>query len=142
MRLELTKRADYAIRTVMALAGSTDTELLSVRRVAAEQQVPARFLSQVMRDLVRAGLVEGAVGRNGGYRLAKPSDAISLLDIIEAVEGDSRRRVCVLRGGPCAVAGVCDVHAAFAAAQDDTLDRLQGTTVAAAVGSSQRASAG
>ena len=111
-------------------------------RVAAEQQVPPRFLPQVMRDLVRAGLVEGAVGRNGGYRLAKASDAISLLDIIEAVEGDSRRRVCVLRGGPCVVAGVCDVHAAFAAAQDDMLDRLRGTTVAAAVGSSQRASAG
>ena len=142
MRLELTKRADYAIRAVMALAGSTDSERLSVRLVAAEQQVPARFLPQVMRDLVRAGLVEGAVGRNGGYRLAKPSDAISLLDIIEAVEGDSRRRVCVLRGGPCAVAGVCDVHAAFAAAQDDMLDRLRGTTVAAVVGSSRRASPG
>jgi len=142
MRLELTKRGDYAIRTVVALAASTDGERRSVRRVAAEQHVPARFLSQVMRDLVRAGLVEGAVGRNGGYRLAKPSDAISLLDIIEAVEGDSRRRVCVLRGGSCAVAGVCDVHAAFAGAQDDMLDRLQGTTVAAAVGSSQRAAAG
>ena len=142
MRLELTKRGDYAIRTVMALAGLNTSARLSVRRVAAEQRVPERFLPQVMRDLVRAGLVEGAVGRNGGYRLAKPASAISLLDIIEAVEGDSRRRVCVLRGGACAVSGICDVHAAFAAAQDDMLDRLRGTTVAAAAGSSQRASAG
>jgi Rrf2 family protein len=85
-----------------------------------------------MGDLVRAGLVEGTVGRSGGYQLAKPAAEISLLEVVEAVEGDSRRRVCVLRGGPCALAGVCDVHAIFAAAQDDVLDRLQTTTIAAA----------
>ena len=55
MRLELTKRADYAIRTVLALARAADDERLSVRRVAADQRVPERFLPQVMRDLVRAG---------------------------------------------------------------------------------------
>jgi Rrf2 family protein len=133
MRLELTKRADYAIRTVLALARAADDERLSVRRVAADQSVPERFLSQVMRDLVRAGLVEGTVGRAGGYRIAKPSKEISLLEVVEAVEGDSRRRVCILRGGPCALDGVCDVHAVFAAAQDDVLNRLGATTVAAAI---------
>jgi Rrf2 family protein len=133
VRLELTKRAAYAVRTVLALARAADGERLSVRRVAAEQMVPERFLSQVMRDLVRAGLVDGTVGRTGGYRLAKPSNTISVLDVVEAVEGDSRRRVCVLRGGPCAVDGVCDVHAVFAAAQDDVLGRLRTSTIAAAV---------
>jgi Rrf2 family protein len=133
VRLELTKRADYAVRTVLALARAVDGERLSVRRVAADQKVPERFLSQVMRDLVRAGLVDGTVGRTGGYRLAKPSNTISVLDVVEAVEGDSRRRVCVLRGGPCAVDGVCDVHAVFAAAQDDVLGRLRTSTIAAAV---------
>jgi len=132
MRLELTKRADYAIRAVLALSRATDGERLSVRRIAADERVPERFLPQVMSDLVRAGLVEGTVGRSGGYQLAKPAAEISLLEVVEAVEGDSRRRVCVLRGGPCALAGVCDVHAIFAAAQDDVLDRLQTTTIAAA----------
>ena len=88
----------------------------------------------VMRDLVRAGIVEGIVGRSGGYRLARPSAEISLLDVVEAVEGDSRRRVCILRGGPCVLDGECDVHAVFAAAQDDVLRRLRATTVAAAIG--------
>ena len=130
MRLELTKRADYAIRAVLALSRAAGSELLSVRRIAADQRVPERFLPQVMRDLVLAGVVEGTVGRSGGYRLAKPSAEISLLDVVEAVEGDSRRRVCILRGGPCGVAAVCDVHAVFAAAQDDVLGRLRSTTVA------------
>ena len=132
MRLELTKRADYAIRAVLALSRAGDGESLSARSIAADQRVPERFMSQVMRDLVRAGVVEGTVGRSGGYRLAKPSAEISLLDVVEAVEGDSRRRVCILRGGPCALDAVCDVHAVFAAAQDDVLGRLRTTTVAAA----------
>jgi Rrf2 family protein len=133
VRLELTKRADYAIRTVLALARTTDGERMSVRRVAAEHAVPERFLPQVMRDLVRAGIVEGAVGRAGGYRLALSPARISLLDVVEAVEGDSRRRVCVLRGGPCALDGACDVHATFVAAQEDVLSRLRGMTVSEAV---------
>ena len=133
MRLELTKRADYAIRAVLALSRAADGERLSVRRIATDERVPGRFLPQVMGDLVRAGLVEGTVGRSGGYWLAKPSSEISLLEVVEAVEGDSRRRVCILRGGPCALAGVCDVHAVFAAAQEDVLGRLRGTTVEAVI---------
>jgi Rrf2 family iron-sulfur cluster assembly transcriptional regulator len=133
MRLELTKRADYAIRTVLALARAADGELISMRRVAAEQNVPVRFLPHVMRDLVRAGLVAGTLGRSGGYGLARPASAITMLDVVEAVEGDSRRRYCVLRGGPCALNGVCDVHAVFAAAQDDVLRRLRSTTVSEAI---------
>ena len=124
MRLELTRRGDYAIRTVLALARAADDELQSVRRIAAEQTIPERFLPQVMRDLVRAGLVAGTLGRNGGYRLARPAADVSLLDIVEAVEGDTRRRTCVLRGGPCARSGVCDVHDAFAAAQEALLGEL------------------
>ena len=134
MRLELTKRADYAIRAVLALARTPPGERRSVREVAADQSIPVRFLAQVMGDLVGAGLVEATVGRSGGYRLAKSPAAISLLEVVEAVEGDSRRRVCVLRGGPCALEGVCDVHAVFAAAQDDVLRRLRGTTIAEAIG--------
>ena len=132
MRLELTKRADYAIRAVLALSRAADGERLSVRRIAADERIPERFLPLVMGDLVRAGLVEATVGRTGGYRLAKPSAEISLLEVVEAVEGDSRRRVCILRGGPCALDGVCDVHAVFAAAQDDVLGRLRNATIAAA----------
>lgn len=129
MRVELTKRADYAIRAVLALARATDGELMSVRRVSDEQHIPVRFLPQVMTDLVRAGLADGVEGRRGGYRLARPMTSISLLDVIEAIEGDSRRRSCVLRGGPCSVNGVCDVHAAFMSAQEALLGRLADTSI-------------
>lgn len=130
MRLDLTKRADYAIRAMLALGRATDGERLSVRRVADDQRIPNRFLPLIMRDLVRAGLVEGTTGRAGGYRLARGADDVTLLDIVEAVEGDSRSRTCILRGGPCSTSTVCDIHAVFVAAQDALRDRLSGVTVA------------
>lgn len=122
--MELTKRGDYAVRAVLALARTPAGKLLSVRRIAEEMSIPVRFLPQVMGDLVAAGIVEATTGRAGGYRLTRPSSAISVLDVVEAVEGDSRRRTCVLRGGPCGLDGHCDVHDLFFEAQDAMLQVL------------------
>jgi Rrf2 family transcriptional regulator, iron-sulfur cluster assembly transcription factor len=130
MRLELTKRGDYAVRAMLALARAPGAARLSVRRIAEEMQIPVRFLPQVMGDLVAAGLVEATTGRSGGYRLARPADAITLLDVVEAVEGDSRRRTCVLRGGPCGLDGFCDVHDVFFEAQDAMLATLAAARLA------------
>ena len=128
--MELTKRGDYAVRAVLALARAPSGTLLSVRRIAEEMSIPVRFLPQVMGDLAAAGLVEATTGRAGGYRLARPADAITLLEVVEAVEGDSRRRNCVLRGGPCGLDGFCDVHDVFFAAQDALLDTLGAARIA------------
>ena len=130
MRLELTKRADYAIRAVVAIAAAAPDERLSVRRISAAQAIPVRFLPQVMADLVAAGIAEGAVGRTGGYRLARPAAAITILEVIEAIEGDSRRQTCVLRGGPCQINGTCAVHDVFAATQAGMIRELGGATIA------------
>ncbi len=91
--------------------------------------IPVRFLPQVLGDLQRAALVQSAPGRAGGYRLAKPAASISLLDVIEAVEGESRRRTCVLRGGPCGTDGHCDVHDAFFRGQEAMLRALADTSL-------------
>jgi Rrf2 family iron-sulfur cluster assembly transcriptional regulator len=130
MRMELTKRADYGIRAMLALSRAADGRLLSVRRIAEEMDIPVRFLPQVMGDLTSAGLVRAATGRAGGYALARPASDISLLDVIEAVEGDSRRRTCVLRAGPCGLDGHCDVHDAFFGAQDALLGALAAARLA------------
>lgn len=123
MRLELTKRGDYAVRAMIALARG-DGERLSARRISDAMEIPVRFLPQVLADLQRAGLVAAAAGRSGGYLLARSADGISLLEVIEAVEGDSRRRTCVLRGGPCGRDGTCDVHDVFFAGQEALLGTL------------------
>lgn len=117
MRLELTRRGDYGVRAMLVLA-RPGTEQLTATRLADATDIPRTLVSQVMGDLVRAGLVANRRGRYGGYRLARPPHEIDLLTVIEAVEGDPRRKTCVLRGGPCGRDGTCGVHDAFFQAQE------------------------
>jgi Rrf2 family protein len=129
MRLDLTMRADYAIRAMLAL-GSAPGLLSSSRAIAARMGIPPRFLPQIMADLSRAGLVEASVGRGGGYRMTVDPASVSLLSIVEAVEGDPHRQICVMRGTPCGQNGECAVHYVFYAAEGALLDHLRTATVA------------
>ena len=124
MRLELTKRGDYAVRAMLALARGTDG--------AADAERPAVRATDRRCDGHPGPLPAPGPGRppareprrgdagalSGGYRLTRAAAEISLLEVIEAVEGDTRRRTCVLRGGPCGVDGTCDVHEVFAEGQE------------------------
>jgi Rrf2 family protein len=129
MRLELTRRADYAIRSVVYLARQINGTVIPGSRIAEAMAIPPRFLPHVMQDLARAGIVEATLGRGGGYRLARDPRDLSLLEVIETIEGDARRRTCVLRTGGCDPSRPCDVHATFADAQDALLQRLARTTI-------------
>jgi Rrf2 family nitric oxide-sensitive transcriptional repressor len=133
MRLELSRRGDYAVRAMLSLAdagGGLEDALMTGASIASATGIPISFLPQVMGSLVHAGLVDGLQGRRGGYRLAVPAERISLLRIVEAAEGDSRRTTCILRGSPCGVDGICRVHPAFFAAQDALLAELDRATLA------------
>jgi len=125
----LTHRGSYAIRAVLALARSEGDGVVPARRIAAEMDIPVRFLPQVLGDLSRAGIVEARLGRAGGYRLSRSATEISLLEVIEAAEGDARRQTCVVTGRPCGVGEPCDVHDVFYDAQEAILARLSDVSV-------------
>jgi Rrf2 family protein len=129
VRLELTRKADYAVRTVLLLARQGAAGWMAGPRIAEAMGIPPRFLPQVMQDLVRANIVEATLGRGGGYRLRRDPRDVSVLDIVEAIEGDARRRACVLRSGGCDAARPCDIHDVFAEAQDALLRRLGAASV-------------
>jgi Rrf2 family iron-sulfur cluster assembly transcriptional regulator len=130
MRLELTLRGDYAVRATLAIALLDGDGPVSGRRIAERMEIPPRFLGHVLADLVRAGIVVGTTGRNGGYRLTKPAREVDLLQVVDAVEdhGDAAR--CVMRGGPCRPDGRCAVHDAFAAATAAMRRELQAANLA------------
>jgi Rrf2 family protein len=115
---------------MLALARRSGDGPLSARRIAEQMEIPPRFLPQVMGDLTSAGLAEATTGRGGGYRLSRPATDISLLEVIEAVEGDSRRQTCALRGGPCGADGVCAIHDVLSAAQEALLEQFANASLA------------
>ena len=134
--MELTHRGSYAIRAVLTLARAQGDDVVPARRIAKEMDIPVRFLPQVLGDLSRAGIVEARLGRSGGYRLSRPATEISLLDVIEAAEGDARRQTCVVTGRACGVGKHCDVHDVFYEAQEAILARLNDVSVGEVVADS------
>ncbi len=91
----ITQTAEYALRAVVALASSPDVRL-STGRIAGETRVPAGYLSKVLQELARAGLVESVPGRAGGFRLSRSPGEISLLDVVSAVDPIRRIESCPL----------------------------------------------
>jgi Rrf2 family protein len=136
MRLDLTKRSDYAIRAMLSLT-MAPVGLLSSRKIAEEMKIPPRFLPQIMGDLTRAGLVVAHPGRAGGYQLAQKANTVTLLRVIEAVEGDPHRQICVMRGTTCGEDGECGVHDVFYAAEKAILQELNGATLQGIIDSYQ-----
>lgn len=129
MRLELNRRTDYAIRACLRLATAGD-QPLSSRRIAAETDVPERFLARVLVELVGAGVVDAQLGRTGGYRLRRPPKELTLLELVEAVEGPTMIVRCVLRQRGCQPGEPCSIHPVWAAARKGILDVLEATTLA------------
>jgi Rrf2 family protein len=127
MRLRLTKRTDYAVRACLLLAVSPDVPV-SNRRIAQRMVVPDRFLPQVLSDLARAGIIESTSGKLGGYRLSRDPTDLTLLELIETMEGPSRRDLRA-RGAPVLRDSAC-ASSVWSAAQSAFLQVLAGTTLA------------
>ncbi len=84
--MNVTARADYAVRAMLELA-TAEGGLTKADHIAAAQGIPRHFLDNILADLRRAGLVTTMRGAEGGSRLARPADAISLADVMRAIEG-------------------------------------------------------
>jgi Rrf2 family protein len=85
--VRVSAKADYAIRACVELASAEDGAHVKGERIAQAQDVPLKFLENILGDLRHAGLVRSQRGVEGGYWLARPADAITLADVIRAVEG-------------------------------------------------------
>jgi Rrf2 family protein len=83
--MQISARADYAVRALIALAASGGT--VTAEALAAEQALPRKFLEAILADLRRGGLVTSQRGPEGGHRLARPAAEISVADVMRAVEG-------------------------------------------------------
>ena len=85
--MKLTARADYAVRAALELATLGDGALMKADQVAEAQDIPRHFLDNILTDLRRAGLVFTQRGPEGGSRLARPADEITLAQVVRAIEG-------------------------------------------------------
>lgn len=115
--MNITRRTDYAIRMLMEIARVSDGPV-SVRTLADSQGVPYAFARGIQRELVGAGFALTQRGSRGGVTLARPASSISLLDVVEAMQGPVSCSVCTNDPGWCSQMGGCKVHPVWRGADD------------------------
>lgn len=131
--MQLNQATDYAFRVVLYLAGLSPGEVVSGVIIADRQNIPHRFLQKIMRMLSAAGVVKSFRGVVGGFSLAKPPSAITLYDIIVAMEGPLGIHRCLVDRKACNrdCGQECPVHQALAGVQDRLAADLNSVTFAA-----------
>ncbi|MBI4733918.1 MAG: Rrf2 family transcriptional regulator [Rubrobacteridae bacterium] len=122
--MKLTMQGEYAIRAMVELAREHGSGLISARELAERQEIPPVFLTKILLILAKSGLIVSLRGSHGGIRLAKEPSAISIREVIEAVEGPLRLNSCIGDGGPCGRTPECKVHKIWNKAQSSMLREL------------------
>lgn len=140
MKFVPTRRTDYAIRALLFLA-TREGGRSKASEIAEAMEIPQGFLHRVLQDLQRAGLVSSRPSRTGGYALTRVPKDITVLEIVESLEGPLVSGECVLRGGPCHWEEECAVHPVWSAAGQAFAAELERSTLAA-IAEADRALAG
>jgi Rrf2 family protein len=108
--MELTRKGEYAIRGIVYLASRPADQVCLLNDIAAAVDVPPTFLAKIFQQFSKIGLVKSFRGTGGGFMLGRPADKITLLDVVEAVEGPIIPNRCVVNDIDCDRSTVCNVH--------------------------------
>mgnify|MGYP001770061672 CR=1 FL=1 len=125
----ISKKGDYAIRGMVYLAGQQPDRVVLAGEIARAMDVPPQFLAKIFQQFGKLGLVRSFRGSGGGFQLARPPGEITLLEIVEAVEGPVMPNRCVLSGGACSREKGCTVHPVWKKVQKSVVEILGGVTL-------------
>ena len=128
--MQITRQADYAIRAVRYLAMQGENQRAATSTVAQEMKIPPSFLAKIISQLSIAGLLHTSRGARGGVTLARPPKDITLLDVVEAIDGPILLNECVGDPNSCVFEDECPLHPIWTEAQQALVKRLRETNFA------------
>ncbi len=123
----LSRKADYGVRAMVDIARQPPAARIVVADIAKRQSIPAFYLAKIVPHLARAGLVRTTLGAAGGITLNIPPDQISLLQVIEAIDGPIALNRCSVNPADCEHHATCPTLDAWCQAQSQ-LNRLLSET--------------
>jgi Rrf2 family protein len=128
--LRLSKKADYALLAIRHLAAHAEREAVSSRELAETYDIPPELLAKVLQKLVRARLLESHQGIRGGYALARKASAMSVADVIQAVDGPFTVTACSEVDHSCDQYSKCNIRDPLWRIKDRIVSALSATSVA------------
>jgi Rrf2 family protein len=108
--LRLSKKADYALMAMKHLAQHGGVSSTSAREIAEQYDIPIELMAKVLQRLVRIGLLASTQGTRGGYTLGRPAAAISVADVIEAIDGPFTVTACSTENNDCEQFSKCSIR--------------------------------
>jgi Rrf2 family protein len=128
--MQITRQADYAIRAILYLASLNPTDKAATSLIAEKQEIPPSFLAKIISQLSIAGLIHTSRGAKGGVTLARDPATISLLDVVEAIDGPVSLNQCTIDPRACVQSSNCVMHSFWCEAQEELVGRLGKTNFA------------
>jgi len=122
--MQITRETDYAMRCVLYLT-KQNSGIVMVDAIAREMATPKSFLAKILQKLTRAGIVRSFRGVKGGFQLNRKPSEITLLDVIEAVEGTVTLNACTVDSSICSFSGTCGVHKVWVKIRADVVSMLK-----------------
>lgn len=126
--MQITRQADYAVRAMLFLAKLEPTQRAATSQIAEVQKIPPSFLAKIISQLSIAGLIHTSRGARGGVLLSRPAASISLLEVVEAIDGPISLNECTLTPDICEFSESCPMHKIWCETQDELVKKLRTTT--------------
>lgn len=133
--MQITRQADYAVRAVLYLAQLGPDQRAATSQIAQEQKIPPSFLAKIVSQLSVAGILQTSRGARGGVSLARDPENISILEVVEAIDGPILLNECVSgNGSSCTFGDTCPMRPLWCDAQAELVNRLTRTDFSLFIG--------
>ncbi len=126
--MQITRQADYALRAMLYLAHLAPNERAATSQIAEAKQIPPSFLAKIISQLSIAGLIHTSRGARGGVSLARKPENISLLDVVEAIDGPITLNECTQDPSTCVFGDSCPIHDVWCETQAELVRKLKNAT--------------
>ena len=128
--IRVTKLADYGIDLLTHVASGPTGAVRTARDLAARSRIPLPTVSKILKALAKEGLLVSHRGVSGGYALARPAEAISVADVVTALDGPIAVTECLDEASACGHEGVCGIRSNWHRVNDVIRDALAGLSIA------------
>jgi Rrf2 family protein len=126
--MQITRQADYALRAMLYLAQLQPNVRAATSQIAAKQSIPPSFLAKIISQLSIAGLIHTSRGARGGVSLARQPEEITILEVVEAIDGPISLNECCSAPETCLFGENCPLRPLWCEAQSGLVERLRSTT--------------
>ncbi len=127
--MNFSKTTEYSLR-ILSFMAINETKLYNAEQLCSCLEIPYRYLRKQLTKLTKSGLLISHQGKNGGYKMSRPSEEISLWEIVEATEGVQAQHECLLGFDDCVFGAKCSLREKWKTVQDSINEMLKSTTLA------------